>query len=281
MDYYAKLGLPRGASDAEIKKAYRSMAMKHHPDRGGDEKKFKEISQAYEFLTDPQKKQIIDLGGDPNQQGGGGGGFYHQGAGNPFEFHFGGNPDDIFSHFGFGFRNQMRRNKTLNVSVEVSLEDVIFGKELNAEINVPGGQQKIVNVSIPPGVQHGQQIRYQGMGDHSIRDVPAGDLILNVYIKHHPTFTREGDDIITEKRINVWEAILGSSIDVATVDGKTLTISVPAGTQSDTILSCRGEGIPNMRTRVRGNLLIRIKIEIPRNLTRTQLEKVQEIKNGI
>lgn len=281
MDYYSTLGLKRGATDAEIKKAYRSMAMKHHPDRGGDEKKFKEISQAYEFLTDPQKKQIIDMGGDPNQQGGGGG-FYHQGGGNPFEFHFGSGPEDIFTQFGFGFgQRQMRRNKTLNVSVEVSLEDVITGKELNAEITVPGGQRKIVNVSIPPGVQHGQQIRYQGMGDHTMRDLPPGDLILNVYIKHHPLFTREGDDIITEKRINVWDAILGSSIDVSTVDGKTLTISVPEGTQADTILSCRGEGVPNMRTRVRGNLLIRIKIEIPRNLSKTQLDKLKEIKDGI
>jgi DnaJ-class molecular chaperone len=283
MDYYSTLGLQRGATDADIKKAYRSMAMKHHPDRGGDEKKFKEISQAYEFLSDPQKKQMIDSGIDPNQQHGGGG-FYHQGGGNPFEFHFGGNPgmDDIFTQFGFGFRNQqMRRNRTLNVNVEITLEDVLTGKELNAEISVPGGRKKIVNVSIPPGVQHGQQIRYTGMGDDSIPGVPPGDLILNVYIKHHALFQREGDELITEKRISTWDAILGASIDVVTVEGKTLTINVPIGTQPDTILSCKGEGIPNMRTRHRGNLLIKIKIEIPRNLTAQQLEKLKEIRDGI
>jgi DnaJ-class molecular chaperone len=282
MDYYSTLGLQRGASEADIKKAYRSMAMKHHPDRGGDEKKFKEISQAYDFLSDPQKKQMIDAGMDPNQANQGGG-FYHQGGGQPFEFHFGSGPgmDDLFSQFGFGFRNQMRKNRTVNVQVELTLEDVVFGKELNAEINIPGGQTKVVNISIPPGVQHGQQIRYQGMGDHSMRDVPAGDLIVNVYIRHQPGFTREGDDIIAEQTVNVWQAMLGSTVSVATVDGRTLTINVPPGTQPDTILSCRGEGVPNMRTRVRGNLLIRIKIEVPRNLTKQQLEKIQEIKDGI
>jgi DnaJ-class molecular chaperone len=283
MDYYSTLGLQRGATDADIKKAYRSMAMKHHPDRGGDEKKFKEISQAYEFLTDPQKKQMIDAGMDPNRQQQGGG-FYHQGGGSPFEFHFGGAPgmDDLFGQaFGFGFRNQMRKNRTLNVNVELTLNDIIAGKELNAELNVPGGQSKIVNISIPPGVQHGQQIRYQGMGDQTMRDVPAGDLIVNVYVKAHPEFYREEDDIVTEKRVDVWQAMLGSAITISTVDGKNLTINIPHGTQPDTVLSCKGEGIPNMRTRVRGNLLVRIKVDIPKNLSKSQLQKIQEIRDGV
>ena len=119
MDYYSTLGLQRGASDADIKKAYRAMAMKHHPDRGGDEKKFKEISQAYEFLSDPQKKQIIDLGGDPNAQGGG----YRSSQGSPFEFHFGTDDlHDMFGNFGFGGFGQrpMRRNKSLNINVEIA-----------------------------------------------------------------------------------------------------------------------------------------------------------------
>jgi DnaJ-class molecular chaperone len=283
MDYYSTLGLQRGASDADIKKAYRSMAMKHHPDRGGDEKKFKEVSQAYEFLSDPQKKQMIDAGMDPNQQGGGGGGFYHQGGGNPFEFHFGGPPgmDDIFNHFGFGFRNQQHRNRTVNVNVELTLEDVINGKDLNAEINIPGGQNKVLNITIPPGVQHGQQIRYQGMGDTQFRDAPAGDLIVNVHVRHHPLFTREGDELVYEHHINVWQAMLGTTIAIRTIDNKTLNVNIPAGTQPDNILSCKGEGVPNMRTRVRGNLLIRIKIDIPRNLSITQLKKIQEIQDGI
>jgi DnaJ-class molecular chaperone len=272
MDYYSTLGLRRGASEAEIKKAYRSMAMKHHPDRGGDEKKFKEISQAYEYLTDPQKKSIIDMGGDPNQQ--------QQGFGNhngPFEFHFGsGNFEDIFSQFGFG-RSQPR-NKSFNISVEVTLEDVLFGKPINAEIGIPGGRKKIVNIEIPPGIEHGQQIRYQGMGDHSITGARPGDLFVNVIIRPHPTFQRQGDSLIVEKTISVWDAILGTSIEIVTIDRKTLNITVPPGTQSETVLSCKGEGMPNMHSKVRGNMLIKIKVNIPKNLNEQQLETVKQLK---
>ena len=279
MDYYATLGLKRGASDADIKKAYRSLAMKHHPDRGGDEKKFKEIAQAYEALNDPQKKQIVDMGGDPYAQPGHRG--HHQG---PFEFHFGsGNFEDIFNNFGFGGfqQRQMRRNKTLSINVEVSLEEVLKGKEINAEVGAPNGKTRMINISIPQGIEHGQQIRYESMGDDSIQGIPPGDLIVNVYIRPHRLFRRDGDSLIYEKAITVWEAITGSVINIDTLDGKSLDITVPAGTQPDTILSCRNEGLPNIRTKQRGNLLIRIKVSIPKNLTAQQLEKVNEIKDGI
>jgi len=282
MDYYSTLGLKRGASDAEIKKAYRSMAMKHHPDRGGDEKKFKEVSQAYEFLSDPQKKQIIDMGGDPNGQPGG---FHHHGQGsNPFEFHFNqGNFDDIFSNFGFGFnQRQMRRNKSLSINVEITLEDVLTGKDINADVGIPGmGRTKVINITIPPGIDAGQQIRYEGMGDDSIPGVPPGDLLVNVFVRPHATYRREGDSIVVEKTISVWDALVGSSVSVKTLDGKDLDITIPPGTQPETVMSCRGEGLPSMRTRQRGNLLIKIKVLIPRNLTPEQTAKVNELKNGI
>ena len=277
MDYYSTLGLKRGASDAEIKKAYRSMAMKHHPDRGGDEKKFKEISQAYDFLSDPEKRRMIDAGMDPNQQGG----FRQQGS--PFEFHFGtGNMDDLFGNFGFGFgQRPMRRNKTLSINVEITLEDVLAGKDINAEIGIPGGRQKVINIQIPPGIEHGQQIRYEGMGDNSIPDVRAGDLIVNVLIRNHATFKREGTSLIIEKQVSVWDALLGTSINIETLDQKTLSINVPAGTQPDTVMSCRGEGLPHMRTRQRGNLLIKIKVVVPKELTISQKQMIEQIRNGI
>jgi DnaJ-class molecular chaperone len=277
MDYYTTLGLPRGASDAEIKKAYRSMAMKHHPDRGGDEKKFKEISQAYEFLSDPQKKQIIDLGGDPNAQSGG----FQRQQGSPFEFHFGtGDLNDLFGNFGFGGRAQ-RRNKSLNINVEISLEDVLNGKTINAEVGIPGGRNKMITIDIPAGIDHGQQIKYTGMGDNSIPDVRPGDLIVNVYIGRHPMFRREGDSLIFEKTISAWDAILGSNIDIITLDKKNLNISIPPGTQPETVLSCRGEGLPNMRSKQRGNLLIKIKVAIPKNLSIEHLQVIKKLKDGI
>ena len=280
MDYYATLGLQRGASDEDIKKAYRKLAMKHHPDRGGDEKQFKEISAAYDALTNPEKKRIIDLGGDPNAQPGMGSGFRQDG---PFEFHFGaGNFDDIFGNFGFGGGfNRVRKNKSLNINVEITLEDVLNGKELNAEVAVPGGQRKMINIAIPPGIESGQQIRYEGMGDSSIPNLRPGDLIVNVIVRPHRFFKREGIDLIMEKEISAWDAMLGTGIDINTLGGKTLSINIPAGTQPETMLRVTGEGIPHMRTRQKGNLFLKIKVSIPKNLNQSQIEKINQLKYGL
>ena len=279
MDYYNTLGVNRGASEEEIKKAYRKLAMKHHPDRGGDEKKFKEISTAYDVLSDPQKRQMFDSGMDPNNQNSQG--FYRQG---PFEFHMGGVPpgmEDMFGAFGFGagFARQ-RRNKNISVNVEISLQDVLNGKDIDAEITLPSGQKKMISISVPAGIEHGQQIKYQGMGDNSISGVRAGDLIVNVLIKNTTDFARDGTNLLLEKKISVWDAILGSSININTLDNKTLNISIPPGTQPETVLRVTGEGLPHMRNRVRGNLLLRIKIEIPKNLNQQNRQLVEKLKNG-
>lgn len=277
MDYYATLGLKRNASDAEIKKAYRSLAMKHHPDRGGDEKRFKEISQAYEFLSDPDKKQIIDMGGDPNAQPGMGG-FNH----GPFEFHFNsGNINDIFGNFGFGGfgRQPMRRNRSLNITVDITLEDVLTGKDFTAEVSIPG-KNKMINIHIPQGIENGQQIRYDGMGDDSIPNMKPGDLIVNVMVREHNVFKREGTSLIVDKEISVWDALVGTNLEIYTLDNKTLSITIPPGTQPETVLSCRGEGLPNMRSKARGNLLIKIKVAVPKNLSNKQIELINKIKTG-
>ena len=272
MDYYNTLGISKSASEADIKTAYRKMAMKHHPDRGGDEKKFKEVTEAYETLSDPQKKQMFDMGVDPNAQHTS----YRQGS--PFEFHFNtGNFEDVFSNFGFGGR-PVRKNKTLNVNIEVTLEDILKGRVIDAEIGIPNGNKRLVNIEVPPGIENGQQIRYRGMGEHTLKDAPPGDLIVNVFVKEHPIFQRQGDMLMIKKFISPWDAMLGSDITIETIDKKTLTIGIPAGTQPDTVLSCRGEGLPNMRTKVRGNLLIKVQIEIPKNLSSEQKDAVEQTK---
>jgi DnaJ-class molecular chaperone len=280
MDYYNVLGVRRGASDDEIKKAYRKLAMQHHPDRGGDEKRFKEISTAYDILSDPQKRQMFDAGVDPNNQNTGS--FYRQG---PFEFHMGGMPpgmDDIFSTFGFGngFARQ-RKNKSISINVEVTLQDVLTGKDIDAEITLPSGQKKMINISVPPGIEHGQQIKYQGMGDNSIQGIRAGDLIVNVFLINDTEFRREGTSLILERKISAWNAILGTTLDIKTLDAKTLNISIPAGTQPETVLRITSEGLPDMRTRIKGNLLLRVKVDIPRNLNQTERSLVEKLKNGI
>jgi DnaJ-class molecular chaperone len=139
----------------------------------------------------------------------------------------------------------------------------------------------MINISIPAGIEHGQQIRYEGMGDDAIRDLRPGDLIVNVNVIPHPKFKREHVNLVLDHTINVWDAILGSHTNIETLDGKVLTINIPPGTNQGTILSCRGEGLPAMRTRNRGNLLIYIKVEIPKNLSQLQIEKIKEIKNNI
>ncbi len=285
MDYYSTLGVGKNATDDDIKKAYRKLAMKHHPDRGGDESTFKKISEAYDILSDPQKKQIVDLGGDPKNQNKGNS--FNQG---PFEFHFntGSVPpgmDDIFGRFGFGSgfgRQPMQKNKTLSISVDITLEDVLSGKDINAEITIPGaGKRKMINIAIPAGIEHGQQIRYEGMGDDAIRELRPGDLIVSVNVQQHSIFRREHSDIIIEKVVTVWDAIIGSSLDIGTLDGKMLTINVPQGTKHGTILSCRGEGLPIMRSRNRGNLLIMIKVDMPTNLSTSQLDKVKLLRDTL
>lgn len=279
MDYYSTLGVNRNATEDDIKTAYRKMAMKHHPDRGGNETKFKQISEAYEILSDPQKKQMVDMGVDPNAQPMHRGAQHQQG---PFEFHFNtGNFGDIFGNFGFGGGRPMTRNKTININVDLSLEDVLRGKDLDAELAVPGGKKKIINISIPAGIDGGQQIRYQGMGDASIAGIPPGDLLVNIRVLPHAVFMRQGDSLLVERTISVWDAMLGCNLELHTLDGKKLNIAVPAGSQPETVLSCRNEGLPNMRNRQRGNLLIKIKVDVPRNLSANQTAAVENLKNGI
>jgi molecular chaperone DnaJ len=227
---------------------------------------------------------MVDMGVDPKAQQAGGP--RQQG---PFEFHFNtGNFEDVFSNFGFGGGGpfgfggrQPQRNKTININVDLSLEDVLNGKELDAELAVPNGRKKIINISIPAGIESGQQIRYQGMGDNSIPGLPPGDLIVNIRVAPHPIFRRDGDSLLVEKDISVWDAMLGCKLTLQTLDGKSLNITVPAGTQPETVLSCRNEGVPNMRNRQRGNLLIKIKVAIPRNLTANQITAIENLKNGI
>ena len=269
MDYYKVLGVSASATQDEIKSAYRKLAMKHHPDRGGDPKQFQDIQEAYANLSDPEKRQQYD---NPQQ--------FHQHSG-PFT-------DDVFAHFfgghnpfGFGGFHHVQRNQNVSIVLDITMEDVFNGKTIDAEIALPNGANKMVSITIPPGCEHGVQVRYPGMGDTRFAKSPPGDLIVNIRVLPHRVWRREGDNLIYEKVITVWEAMVGSSLDLTTIDGKQLNINIPSGTQPDTVLSCRGEGLPNARTQQRGNLLIKIKIEIPRKLTAEQKLKISKLQNEL
>lgn len=278
MDYYSTLGINKNASQEEIKKAYKKMSMQHHPDRtGGDDSKFKEINEAYQTLNDPKKKQMYDQFGtsDPRQ---------HQYRSSDFEFNFNGSPfggfDDIFAEM-FGQGRRQRSNRPIQVAVDVSLEDVLTGKQIAMEIQLLSGKTKVVTADIPAGVEHGQQIRYAGIGDDSNRQARPGDVILHIRVLNHSVYERAGDNIVCNSQVDVFDLMVGGRTTIRTLEGRTLDINIPAGTQPDTVLSCKGEGLPNIRTKRRGNLLIRIKAKIPRSLTEEQKQKIIDLKNGI
>jgi DnaJ-class molecular chaperone len=139
----------------------------------------------------------------------------------------------------------------------------------------------LININIPAGLDNGQQIKYQGMGDDSIPGIRPGDLIVNVMVSHHPIFAREGDNLVFEKNLTVWEAMLGAQITVPTIEGKEISLIVPPGSQPDTILTCQEQGLPNSRSKRRGLLFIRLRIEIPKNLSPAQRNLIQQIKNEL
>jgi molecular chaperone DnaJ len=192
--------------------------------------------------------------------------------------------DDIFEQFfgGAPFGNQSRRavNRPINVAVDVTLEDVLHGKTIGMEIALPTGRTKVVTVDIPAGVEHGQTIRYRGMGEQNIPNVPAGDLNVQIRVRNHPTFQRFGDNILCEIKVDAWNLMLGTKAKIATLDNRSIEINIPAGTQPDTLLSCKGEGLPNINSKIRGNLQIRIKATVTR-YNKEQIEKIRNLKNGI
>jgi len=271
MDYYNTLGVNRSATDDEIKRAYRKKAMEHHPDKGGDEKIFQNINEAYETLKDPQKKQMYDTYGSAGPQQ------------NSFEFRagdFGGGFEDIFSQmFGGGFQQRRPRgNRQMDVALDLTLEDVLRGKSIAIEVQLHSGRTKAVTVNIPAGVEHGQKIRYAGMGDDTVPNYPPGDLYIHIRVRDHHRFSRQGDNILCEVAVNVLDLILGTKTNVTTLDGRQIEINIPQGTKCDTILSCKGEGLPNVRSRQRGSLYVKIKGQVPQNLTKKQMDKIRDAR---
>lgn len=284
-DYYNTLGISRNADDEEVKKSYRKLAMKYHPDRnGGNDTQFKEIQEAYEVLSDPQKRQMFDAGVDPKNpnQGPPQGGFNFNDGG--FHFTSSGFPpgmDDILRNFGFGGFSQgfdtRPRNKNFNVQIQVALEDVYLGSTKDINLRYPNGREKIVNINIPKGVESGTNIRYQGLGDDAMQGTTPGDLIVTIVVVPHHIFTREGLNLHTSVTIDAIDAILGSDVNVTTLDQRTLSITVPAGTQPGQTLGARNEGLSDSSGN-RGKLYIHVNISIPQNLTNEQKEKLKALR---
>jgi len=342
-DYYEVLGVERSADDKEIKKAYRRLAMKYHPDRNPDdaeaEERFKEATEAYEILSDDQKKAAYDqyghAGVDPNA--GGGAGFGSGGFSDIFGDVFG----DIFGGGGGGGRARNTRGSDLRYNLELDLEDAVRGKTVKIRIptqvtckpcNGSGAakgskpetcdtchgagqvrmqqgffsvqqtcpacrgqgsivknpcpschgagvqeEQKTLSVKIPPGVDTGDRIRLAGEGEAGLQGGPAGDLYVQVSVKEHPIFVREGRNLFCDVPIAFVDAALGGELEVPTLDGR-VKLKIPPETQTGKMFRLRGKGVEPVRGGPAGDLMCRVVVETPVNLTKKQKDILKEFQ---
>jgi curved DNA-binding protein len=292
-DYYESLGVSRDASPEEIRRAYRSLARKHHPDvnkEAGAEDRFKEISEAYEVLRDPDKRARYDRMGSNWRAGQdvssdpGFGGFEDidfGSGGQDIRFDLGGEDfSDFFSGlFGRRGRTQRsngaqafsRRGADQEAVLELSLEEAEAGGK--RRISLADGRS--FEVSVPRGVRDGQRIRLAGEGEAGLHGGPPGDMFLRVRIRPHPRFRVEGRDLYTDLPVTPWEAALGATIEVRTLTGSA-RVRVPAGSSSDRRLRLRGEGLSDAQGR-RGDLYAVVKIRVPRHLSDEERRLFEEL----
>lgn len=280
MDPYKILGVDRNTDEKELKKAYKTKAMKYHPDRGGDENKFKELNEAYDILKDPQKKAAYDRYGTTNMNNMGG---------ENFTYNFNGDINDIFNNFFGGgpfnransYRNRPR-NADINIEATLDLEDVQNGKSLIASYRLPNGRQENVNIDIPPGVENNNFIKFNGLGSDSVSNAPRGDLIVKVRILRHKTFERDGPNLYTKIKVNIFDLMLGTKKEIRTLSGKNLSISIPKGTQTGTMFNITGEGLPNVHNaKQKGNIYVTVFADIPRVENPELLQKIKNLRDEL
>jgi curved DNA-binding protein len=277
---YETLGVPKGASDEEIKRAYRKMAAQHHPDKqGGNTAKFQEIQSAYETLSDPQKRAQYD---NPNPFQ------HHQGPnGSHFEFHFGGGagPEDIFAQFfnqGFGGHNpfqrqqQPRRNKDLRINLQITLAETLNDIHKSVSVQTTKGERFTVDVNIPRGVGNGTTIKYSQMGDNFFDSLTRGDLYVIINIIADQRFELHGLNLISNLEINSIEAMTGCDKIIQGIDGREFNVKIPKACQHGTNFGLQGQGLYQMNTDVRGDLIVNVTIKTP-TLTDDQLNILRNL----
>ncbi|HLG51122.1 MAG: J domain-containing protein [Chloroflexi bacterium] len=297
-DYYAVLGVPRNATEKEIRAAYRKLARKYHPDLNpGDktaEARFKEVQAAYEVLSDPEKRRKYDQFGpnweqmermrpgfDPSSFGTGGTGGIH------FDFGTGTDFSDILESLfgglggtrtGTRFRTRPRRGQDIEHSVDISLEEAYFGTTRILEIpSLNGLAPRRLEVRIPPGARTGSRIRLAGEGGPGLGGGPAGDVYLIVNVLPHGTFERKEDDLYVEVSVPLTTAVLGGEVNVPTIKGR-VALRIPPETQNGQVFRLAGQGMPHMNGSGHGDMYVRTKVTIPTRLTPRERELFEELR---
>lgn len=348
-DYYRTLGVARNAGPDEIKSAYRKLALKHHPDRnqGNSESEsvFKEINEAYEVLSTPEKRQVYDQYGAEGLKAGAGGrgGFGGFQGGADLGDMFGDLFENLFAQGQGGGRGRprSRRGADLKEEVEISLEDAFTGVKVPVSVDRTelcqecdgtgargrtgikkcptchgagrvqysqgffafsqacpdcGGQGEVIsspckacsgagrqrkrvtiNIKLPAGVEEGSVLRVSSGGDAGLKGGDSGDLYVQVRLKHHPHFEREGRDLVYECGVPVWQAALGGEAGVPVIEGGRVKIRIPGGTQHGKVFRVHDHGMPSPGAKARGDLLVRVKLEVPHDLTPKQRELFEEL----
>jgi molecular chaperone DnaJ len=299
-DFYSVLGVTKSASADELKKAYRKLAMKYHPDKNPGDKKaeesFKEISEAYEVLSDPKKKEMYDQFGHSGGAGGfgGGPGGFRSGQGG-----FGGGPagfdpnaegfqdifGDIFGDFfgggktgGFNRNPRRSRGADLRYTLNINFEEAATGSEkVISFVRSRGGKDESarLSVSVPAGVKQGQRLKLANEGDGGPGE-QNGDLYVIVNVQDHPLFTRVEDDVVIEVPISYLDAILGTEVEIPTLTGKA-ALKIPAGTHAGQTFRLKGKGFPKVGGFGSGDMLVRMSIDTPNSLSSKQKELLTEL----
>ena len=283
--FYDILGVSRKATQDEIKKAFRKLAVKHHPDAGGDEQKFKEISEAYETLSDEAKREEYDqrllYGGIPSGDFGGSGGRNRGYASAGFS----GNISDMFGDFDFGSffgnsRTMTQKGQDVALTVEVTAKEGFEGASRNVSYRLSNGDVETVKVTIPAGAQNNGKLRFKKRGEYGYNGGERGDLIVTTKVAQHPVFKREGADVRIDVPVTYTEAALGATIEIPTPEGKNVRIKVPAGSQDGKTFRLKDLGVPNIKRKgTRGALYATIKVSVPTDLSKEEKELLTKLSS--
>lgn len=286
-DYYKVLGVSRTASADEIKKAFRKLAAQYHPDKpAGDEKKFKEINEAYTVLSNEQKRKqydqfgSADFGGAGAGAGQGFGGFDFSGFAQGFQQGQGGNVEfdlnDILSQmFGGGARRRTPRGKDIAVDITVSFKESVLGAQKEVSFTRDDGKKETVKFTVPPGIDSGEMLRMSGKGE-PIEGGQPGNLYIRIHVESHPTLHKEGAHLVMDLPIKLTEAILGTKKKIDTLDEDKFTLKIPKGITHGEVLRVRGKGVP-VSARASGDLLIRVLVPTPTTLSKKAKKAIDEL----